>query len=168
MATSSISASAPGAVDPDLVITHIFDAPRELVFQAWTQAEHLKHWWGPNGFTNPVCEVDLQPGGALQIHMRGPDGALYRMTSVFSEIVVPERLVVAGAALDEASNPLFEVVNTVTFEGRGSATGIVVRARVTMATPRATPYLSRMEHGCSQSIERLSAYVNIESQEPSA
>ena len=67
--------TAAGKNDPadrELVITRIFDAPREIVFKAWTEPERLKHWWGPKEFTNPVCELDLRPGGAIRIHIRGP------------------------------------------------------------------------------------------------
>ena len=62
----------------ELVITRIFDAPQKAVFAAWTDPERLKHWWGPKDFTNPVCELDVRPGGAIRIHMRGPDGTFIR------------------------------------------------------------------------------------------
>ena len=77
----------------ELVITRILDAPRELVFNVWTDPKHLAQWWGPRGFTNPVCEVDPHPGGAIRIHMRGPNGAVHPMTGVYQEVVRPERLV---------------------------------------------------------------------------
>jgi len=85
----------------ELFITRTFDAPRRLVFQAWTDPKQLAQWWGPHGFTNPICELDVRPGGAIRIHMRGPDGAVYPMTGVYREIVAPERLVFTSAALDE-------------------------------------------------------------------
>src|SRR5579871_3024258 len=88
----------PGA--PDLVITRVFDAPRELVFKAWTEHERLKRWWGPKNFTNPVCEVDSRPGGAMRIDMRAPDGRVYPMTGRYEEIVEPERIVFTSGALD--------------------------------------------------------------------
>ena len=78
MAVTTNENSAPVvALERELVITRIFDAPRELVFQAWTDPEHLKKWWGPHGFTNPVCDVDLRLGGRWSILMRGPDGTEY-------------------------------------------------------------------------------------------
>jgi len=58
---------------PVLTITRIFDAPRELVFKAWTDPKMLARWWGPHGFTNPVCEVDVRVGGGIRIHMQGPE-----------------------------------------------------------------------------------------------
>src|SRR6266576_3421118 len=70
----------------NLVLTRVFDAPRELVFKAWTDTKHMAQWWGPNGFTNPVCELDARAGGAIRIDMRAPDGAVYPMKGVFEEI----------------------------------------------------------------------------------
>ena len=77
----------------EVTITRLFDAPRALVFKAWTDPKQLAQWWGPHGFTTPVCEVDVRPGGALLIHMRGPDGVVYPNKGVFHEIVEPDRLV---------------------------------------------------------------------------
>ena len=142
-------------VDRDLVITRIFDAPRELVFQAWTDPERLRRWWGPKGFTNPVCEVDVQPGGAIRIHMRGPDGTVYPMTGVYHEIVEPERLVFTSAALDQNGDPLFEVLNVITFAEHGGKTKLTMRATVATATAAAAPYLAGMEQGWSMSLDRL-------------
>jgi uncharacterized protein YndB with AHSA1/START domain len=56
----------------ELVLTRLFDAPRELVWKVWTDPKHVARWWRPHGFTNPVCELDVRPGGALRIHMRRP------------------------------------------------------------------------------------------------
>ncbi|HYT14944.1 MAG TPA: SRPBCC domain-containing protein, partial [Burkholderiales bacterium] len=68
-------ATTSAAVQPNertVVITRVFDAPRELVWRAWTDPRHMAQWWGPQGFTNPVCEMDVRPGGALRIVMRAP------------------------------------------------------------------------------------------------
>ena len=104
------------------------------MFKAWTDPKHVAPWWGPHGFTNPVCELDARPGGAIRIHMRGPDGTVYPMTGVYQEIVEPERLVFTSAALDKEGNPLFEVLNTVTFAEQGGKTTQTSRAR-TVKTP---------------------------------
>jgi uncharacterized protein YndB with AHSA1/START domain len=63
--------------EQELVFTRVFDAPRELVFKAWTDPKQVAQWWGPRGFSNPVCELDLRPGGAIRIHMRGRGGTGY-------------------------------------------------------------------------------------------
>ena len=68
---------------PDMTIVRVFDAPRRLVWQAWTEPQRLAQWFGPKGFTNPVCEVDARPGGALRVTMQAPDGTQYPMAAVF-------------------------------------------------------------------------------------
>jgi uncharacterized protein YndB with AHSA1/START domain len=142
-----------------VLVQHTFDAPRDVVFKAWTDPKYVAIWWGPHGFTSPVCELDVRPGGALRIHMRGPDGAIYPMTGVYKEIVRPERLVFTGAALDEKGEPIFEVLNTVTFVQKGEKTLVTVDARVIMATAGAGVFLQGMEEGWSQSLERLDDFV---------
>jgi uncharacterized protein YndB with AHSA1/START domain len=142
-----------------IVVTRVFDAPRDLVFQAWTDPERLKRWWGPKGFSNPVCEIDSRPGGAIRIHMRGPDGTIYPMTGVFQEIVEPERIVFTSAALDEKGDPLFEVLNTVTFAEHGGKTKLTLHARVTKTTAKAARYLAGMEQGWNQYLDRLDEEV---------
>src|ERR1700720_2154803 len=106
---------AKPSVGQELVFTRVFDAPRSLVFAAWTDPKHMAAWWGPKGFTNPVCELDVRPGGVIRIDMRGPDGTVYPMTGAYREVVAPERLVFTASALDEKGRPLFEVLNTLTF-----------------------------------------------------
>ena len=102
MATGNIMANE----ERELVLTRVFDAPRELVFKLWTDPKHVAQWWGPHGFTNLVCELDLRPGGAILIDMRGPDGIVYPITGVYQEVVRAERLVFTSAALDLDGNPM--------------------------------------------------------------
>ncbi|MGD1087457.1 MAG: SRPBCC family protein [Verrucomicrobiota bacterium] len=80
-------------VDREIVITRVFDAPRELVWQAMTDSQHVIHWWGPRGFTTTIEEMDVRPGGVWKHVMHGPDGANYPNKSVFKEVVKPERIV---------------------------------------------------------------------------
>jgi uncharacterized protein YndB with AHSA1/START domain len=135
-------------------------APRSLVFKVWTDAKHLARWWGPRGFTNPVCELDVRPGGLIRIDMRGPDGTVYPMKGVFNEIVPPERLVFTSTALeDEHGEPLFEILNTITFEDFHGITKLTLHARLLTKdfklTPQAAAALSGMEQGWSESLYRL-------------
>jgi len=139
----------------DLVITRVFDAPREQVFRAWTDTRHMAQWWGPKGFTNPVCELDVRVGGAIRIHMRAPNGVVYPMSGVFEEITEPERLVFVSSALDENGNSMFDVLNTVTFAEQRGKTTLTLQARVIKATAQAPQYLKGMEAGWSQSLDRL-------------
>jgi len=158
-----------GSITPkeghELVLTRIFDAPRELVFKAWTDPKIVAQWWGPHRFTNPVCELDARPGGAIRIHMRGPDGTVYPMTGNYQEIVEPERIVFTSAALDAAGNPMFEMLTTVTFAEEGGKTKQILRTRVIKSTAEAPRYLAGMEAGWTQSLERLTAYLAAHSKE---
>jgi uncharacterized protein YndB with AHSA1/START domain len=92
------------AADLTLAITRVFDAPRTLVFQAWTQPERVKRWWGPKTFTTPVCEIDLRPGGIVRSCMRSPEGQDFWSRGVYREIVEPERIVCTDSFADEQGN----------------------------------------------------------------
>lgn len=143
----------------ELVITRVFDAPREIVFKAWIEVDRLTRWWGPKGFTNPVCEVDPRPGGAMRIHMRAPDGTVYPMSGVFHEIDEPERLVFTASALDAKGDPLFEQLTTVTFAEHAGKTKLTVHTRFSKIRPEAAPHLAGAEKGWSLSLDRLDAEV---------
>lgn len=95
------------ASDREIVATRAFNAPRELVFKAWADPNHLTHWWGPKGFTTTFQEFDLRPGGTWGFVMHGPNGVDYQNKSVFVEIVAPERIV-----FNHVSGPRFRVVAT--------------------------------------------------------
>ncbi len=150
---------ATPSTERELTITRILDAPRALVFKAWTEAEHLAQWWGPKGFTNPVCEIDLRPGGALRIVMRAPDGAEYPMKGIFREIVPPERLVFTNIAVDAAGNSLLEGLTTVTFAEHGAKTKLTLQTRAVALVAQAERMVGGMEAGWTQSIDRLTVYV---------
>jgi uncharacterized protein YndB with AHSA1/START domain len=140
----------------DLVLTRTLDAPRELVFKAWTDPKHVARWWGPKYFTNPVCELDVRPGGAIRIDMAGPDGTVYPMKGVFHEVVEPERLIMTSSALEEeAGNPLLVCLTTVTFAEHEGKTKLTLHVVVTKAAPGAEGALAGMEEGWNQSLDRL-------------
>jgi uncharacterized protein YndB with AHSA1/START domain len=164
----TMAAAPKSPADRELVFTRVFDAPREIVFKAWTDPERLKRWWGPNGFTNPVCELDPRPGGAIRIHMRGPDGTVYPNRGVFHEIVEPERLVFSIGADDQQGNIIIEVVNTVTFTEQGGKTTLTLQSRIIKATAEAAPYLAGMESGWSQALDHLAAEIAAEPKERSS
>ena len=144
----------------EVTITRVFDAPRALVFRAWTDAEQLARWWGPKGFTNPVCKIDARVGGKLRIHMRGPDGTVYPMNGEIREIVAPERLVFSNIALDAAGNHLLKGLTTVTFAEEKGKTTLVLRTRAVAVVDYAAAYLQGMEAGWTQSIDRLQTLMS--------
>lgn len=143
----------------EMTMTRLFDAPRDLVYRAWTERDRLARWWGPTGFTNPRCEIDVRPGGAIRIDMRAPDGKVYPMTGEFLEVVPPERLVFLSAALDASGEPLFEIRNVVTFAEEGNKTKLTVHAKVLKARPEAAQHLAGMEMGWSLTLDRLAEEV---------
>lgn len=151
--------SNPAPATPDLVITRVLDAPRTLVFAAWTDPKHLARWWGPHGFTNPVCEVDLRPGGALLIHMQG-FGMTHVMRGTFVEVVAPERLAFTSTVVDEGTASYLELLNTITFAEHGGKTTLTLTAHVVTATgPTTSDWLGGMDEGWNQSLDRLTALV---------
>jgi uncharacterized protein YndB with AHSA1/START domain len=133
----------------------MFDAPRALVFKAWTDPRHLARWWGPKGFTNPVCEVDARVGGAWRVVMRAPDGTDYPCGGVYREIVEPERLVFTNIATDKEGNTIIDGLTTVLFAEEGGKTRLTLRTRGAAMVPYAAAYLAVMEAGWTQSLERL-------------
>ena len=134
------TANAPStSAQQEFVIERIFDAPRELIWKAWTDPERVMRWWGPKGFTSPACQVDLRVGGTYLWCMRSPEGQDLWSTGVYREIVPFERIVCTNSFADEngnvvpaahygitADHPL-EMVTTVTFEDIGGKTRLTLR-----------------------------------------
>ncbi len=157
MSRKSYAAKPAGRV---LVITRVFDAPRNLVFKAWTDPKRVAKWWGPKGFTNPVCELDARPGGAIRIDMRGPDGTVYKMKGLFHENAPSERIVFTSSALEEEEgNPQLEVLNTVIFAEHKDKTKLTLQAAVVKSAPAAAAATAGMEQGWKQSLDRLEEFL---------
>jgi uncharacterized protein YndB with AHSA1/START domain len=111
------------AAEPELVITRVFDAPRSLVFDAWTKPAHLERWQGaPRGFTVTSNNVDMRPGGTYRICMRSPEGVDHWLQGVYREVVPYERLVLTHTWLDAEGKPGKETLLTVTFADHDSKT----------------------------------------------
>jgi uncharacterized protein YndB with AHSA1/START domain len=142
----------PDAAD-EIVITRGFDAPRALVFKTWTDPKHLAAWWGPRGFTNPRCEVEVRAGGVIHIDMRAPNGTIYPMAGIFLEIKEPEQIVFTSGALDDKGAQLFEFLHTVTFAEEDGRTELTIRSRVIKTTTGAEKYTSGFRAGMTQSLE---------------
>ena len=121
---------ATGSPDLELVIERIFDAPRELVWKAWTEPEHLAQWWGPRGFTLPSCKVELRPGGAYRFHMRSPEGTEHRVHGVLREVVPPERFSYTWAWVDAQGESGPETLLTLTFGELGGKTKLTLHQAI--------------------------------------
>jgi uncharacterized protein YndB with AHSA1/START domain len=155
----TFAAQTKPLAEREIAITRVFDAPRVLVFEAWTEAKHLALWWGPKGFTNPVCEIDARVGGKLRVHMRSPDGVIYPMMGEIREVVPPERLAFTNIALDDAGNHIIEGFTIVTFADEGGKTRLTLHTRGSAVVEKAIAYLQGMELGWTQSIDKLAALL---------
>jgi uncharacterized protein YndB with AHSA1/START domain len=143
---------------PELVIRRVYDAPRELVWQAWTDPKHVVHWWGPNGFTNTIHEMDLRPGGVWRFVMHGPDGRDYKNRIVFSEVTKPARLVYRHAGEDDTADISFHV--TVTFEDVDGKTRVTLRTTFPSIEERnRVVEKSGALEGGRQTLARLAEYL---------
>jgi uncharacterized protein YndB with AHSA1/START domain len=111
-----------------------FDAPRELVFSAWTSSEHLAQWWGPNGFSTTTSSFDFRPGGIWRFVMHGPDGRDYQNRVTFEEIVPPERIVYRHGGGDDVEPVQFQ--QTVIFQDIGGRTRVTWRSDFSSAAER--------------------------------
>jgi uncharacterized protein YndB with AHSA1/START domain len=114
------------SADRQIVITRTFDAPRELVFKAWTDPKQIVQWWGPNGFTTTTHEREVKPGGVWRFVMHGPDGTDYKNKIIFIEVVKPERLVYRHAGDADGEPVRFHV--TVTFIEQGGKTRLTMQS----------------------------------------
>ena len=145
----------------EFLFTRVFEVPVELAYKAWTDPKQLAKWWGPKDFTNPVCELDLRPGGEIRIDMTGPDGAVYPMGGIFHEIIEPQKLVFTSTAfMKEEGNWQLEVFNTVTFADENGNTKLTVHAVIVKRSPEVEAALDGMEDGWNQSLDRLGELVS--------
>ena len=136
-----------------------FDAPRELVFSAWTSAEHLAQWWGPVGFSTTTMSFDMRPGGIWRFVMHGPDGRDYQNRVTFEEIMPPERIVYRHGGGDDDVEPV-QFKQTVIFEDIGGRTRITWRSDFPSAAERTRVIKEyHADTGLMQTMTRLGEYV---------
>jgi uncharacterized protein YndB with AHSA1/START domain len=157
-----MNATAPTTpANCDVTVTRVFDAPRDLVFRTWIEPEHFTQWWGPRGFTNPVCELDARPGGAIFVRMHGPNERVVLMRGAFREIVPPKRIVFMAIAADRNGEAMFEGLVTAIFEDQGGGTKLTVREQaVAIDDAVAAPILAHMETSWAESLKRLADVVS--------
>lgn len=150
--SSASTESAEGV----LVITRVFDAPRSLVFKAWTDPEHLVHWLGPRGFTNTILTCDVRPGGAYSIYMRGPEADDHWLQGVYREVVEPERIVMAGAWTDANGKPTSpETLLTIIFEEQAGKTKLTLHQAIFESVTARDAH----RDGWTSSLDRLAEYL---------
>ena len=142
----------------EITVSRTFAAPRALVFSMFTDPKHLAAWWGPHGFTNPVCEADAREGGRILIHMRAPDGNVHPMGGIFHEIKPHDRIVFTSFVDMPDGKRVLEGLNTVTFEEQRGRTKVTVHARAEGYVDFAAQMLAGMEAGWSQSLDKLAGH----------
>lgn len=119
---------ATDTTDRELVFKRSFNAPRELVFEVWTNPNHVVHWWGPTGFTSTIHEMNVKPGGIWRFIMHGPDGTDYPNKIVFREVVKPSLLTYDhGWDVEDFNNDPRKFEVTVTFEAKGKTTELTMK-----------------------------------------
>ena len=143
--------------DTEIVMTRVVDAPRSLVFEAWTRPEHVRNWMlGPEGWTMPVCEIDLRPGGEWRFVWRKADGSEMEMRGEYREVAPPERVVTT-----ERWGPEWpETINTLELTEENGRTTITNRVRYPSKEARDAALQTGMKEGASQSFDRLAEYLN--------
>ncbi|MFD0698237.1 SRPBCC domain-containing protein [Paenibacillus sp. GCM10027628] len=156
----------------ELVITRSFDAPRELVFKAWTEAERLAQWWGPKGLTLSVSKLDLRPGGIFHYSMTSPDGNVMWGKFVYGEITPPEKIVYTNSFSDEEGNTIrppfsavfpLEIMNTLTLTEHEGKTTLTLRGGPINATEEELQFFAAMHESMKQgfggTFEQLADYL---------
>ncbi|HEY0023437.1 MAG TPA: SRPBCC family protein [Longimicrobium sp.] len=156
-AEAASTTAATGTEDRVIVLTRVFDAPRELVFQAYTQPEHLAKWYGPDGFTITTFEHDCRVGGRWRFMMHGPDGKDWPNRIEYREVVRPERLVFDhGSDVDDDPHQFFV---TITFDDEGGKTRLTSRMLMRTREQReASIKFGAVELG-QQTLRRLAEYL---------
>jgi uncharacterized protein YndB with AHSA1/START domain len=138
--------------------TRVFDAPRDLVWEAWTDPKHLAQWWGPNGFSTTTSAFDMRPGGVWRFVMHGPDGRDYQNRITFDEIVKPERIVYHHGGGGDVEPVQFKTIAT--FEDLGGKTRLTMQGVFPSAAE-----LERVireygaDKGMVQTLSRLEQYL---------
>ena len=152
-----------GESKKELTLERTFDAPRDLVFKAWTDPKMVQEWWGPQGFTNPICEVDPKAGGIIHIVMEDSAGLIakgsrYPMKGEFREVDEPHKLVFTSSAIMNDKEILTNLV-TVTFDEVDGKTKMIAHIVVTHAEPEAEMPLRGMEMGWNQQLDKLAEFL---------
>jgi uncharacterized protein YndB with AHSA1/START domain len=142
--------------DREIVMTRVVDAPRRLVFEAWTNPEHVPDWMlGPEGWTMPVCEIDLRPGGAWHFVWRRSDGTEMEMRGMYKEIAPPKRLV----STESWGGDWSETLNTLVLSEEDGKTTITLTVLYPSKEARDAASKTGMKEGASESFDRLAEYL---------
>lgn len=153
------SPSRSVSADREMFVTRLIDAPRELVFAAFTDSDHISEWWGPNGFTTTTYEMDVRPGGQWLFTMHGPDGTDYPNRIRYREVRPPEYLTYDHDE-GEGGDPLQAFKTTVTIESEDGKTRVTLRLVLASAEQREKLVKFGAIEGGNQTLARLDAFVH--------
>ncbi len=156
MVASSHTMTLTTPSDREIVMTRVFDAPRELVWEAHTKPEHLKKWWGPRGFTLPVCEMDFRPGGAYRFVSADADGNEYGFRGEYRDIVPPEKIV---WTFEFEGMPSSVSVDTLTLVEEDGKTTLTATSVFDSVEQRDGMLQSGMETGAGETWDRLAEHL---------
>ncbi len=138
-----------------IVMCRIFDAPRPIVFESWTKAEHVAHWWDPSGKPLALCEIDLRPNGAFRWVNRAADGGQHEFTGVYQDIIPPEKLVFTVRMFP--SSP--DSVGTLIFTDDGKRTILTITIECKTKEDRDALLQMRIDAGTAKTLENLAIYM---------
>lgn len=141
---------------PEFVLTRVFEAPREIVYRIWTDPQYVKQWWGVDGSTIVVCELDVRPGGTFRIDMKAADGTIYVNRGVYVEVVVNEHIVSKDVREDTALPGTIPAgLHTVTFQDHDEGTLVTLTSRFDTLEERDLMVRFGMMDGIGQSLDRF-------------
>lgn len=148
--------SQNNTTDREIRMSRLLNAPIELVWEVWTNPEHIAQWWGPNGFTNTISKMDVRAGGEWNLTMHGPDSTDYRNESIYKEVVKHEKIV-----LEHMTGPHF--IATITFKAEGNKTQLDWH----MLFDSAEQFMQvvktfKADEGLKQNIDKLSSYLEMQ------
>ena len=150
-----MSQSGSMALERELTVSRVIDAPRALVFKAWRDPEQIARWWGPKGYTTVDYEMDIRPGGAYRVRMRSPEGVDHRKRGVYREIVAPERIVFTFAWEEPDGRLGHELLVTVTLEALGAKTRLTLRQGIFDTAANCESHIA----GWTSCLERFGEYM---------
>jgi uncharacterized protein YndB with AHSA1/START domain len=145
-----------------LHITRTFEAPRQKVWDAWTQPELFKQWYMPTPFSVPSCEFDVRPGGKLHVDTQGPDGVIMPVEGEFTVVEEPSKLAMTNRLVDADGKELFQVLHSIVLTETEGGTTLEITSEVLSAGPDADPFLSGMKPGLEQALDQLAGVVATE------
>lgn len=149
--------TAVRSVEHDLVIERVYAAPRDLLFEVWSQPKHIVNWWGPSGYSLPFCDVDFRIGGRYRICMRSPEGEDHWVSGEYREIDEPKRIVFTWKRENRDGAVWADTIVDVSFETAGDETVFLLR----QSGFDSVEHRDQHRGGWAECLDRLEDYVTV-------